>query len=173
MKFRNPTGWTLKHSGLCTLFSFALLLSACGSSSDDDAVNPAPDDAPPPSSSSGTEKTIPDAEWPEINVYSREPKVLQFAWTPVEDATHYRLLKDPDGNSGFSQIGDDLTEPSAQDAISVHRHDWANARYLVEACDANGDCQESSVAYTSHAMLETIGYFKASNTDREDWFGWS
>lgn len=173
MKFRNPTGWTLKHSGLCTLFSAALLLSACGSSSSDDAVNPAPDDAPPPSSSSGTEKTIPDAEWPEINVYSREPKVLQLAWTPVEDATHYRLLKDPDGNSGFSQIGDDLTEPSAQDAISVHRHDWANARYIVKACDANDDCQESNVAYTSHAMLDTIGYFKASNTDRNDWFGWS
>lgn len=174
MMFRNPTGWTLKHSGLCALFSAALVLSACGGSNSDGAVNPAPgDSSSSSSSSSGSQKPIPDAEWPEINVYSLEPKVLQFAWTPVDDATHYRLLKDPDGSSGFSQIGDDLTEPSAQDAISVHRHDWANARYIVKACDANDDCQESNVAYTSHAMLDTIGYFKASNTDRNDWFGWS
>ena len=175
MMFRNPTGWTLKHSGLSALFSAALLLSACGGSNSDGAVNPAPNESSSSSSSSSAaQKPIPDADWPEINVYSLEPKVLQFAWTPVDDATYYRLLKDPDGSSGFSQIGDDLTEPSAQDAISVHRHDWANARYIVEACDADDECEKTSnIAYTSHAMLDTIGYFKASNTDRDDWFGWS
>ncbi|MDQ2077958.1 FG-GAP repeat protein [Marinimicrobium sp. ABcell2] len=168
----NNKGWPIKHACLTSLFSAILLLSACGGGQSD-AETPPPEDSssPPPSESWQPIET--NAEWPDVNVYSLEPKVLQFSWTPVDGATHYRLLKDPDGSSGFTQVGDDLTEPSAQDAISVHRHDWANARYIVEACDADDDCQESSTTYTSDVMLHSIGYFKASNASRDDWFGWS
>ena len=35
-------------------------------------------------------------------------KQLQFSWTPVEGVTSYRLLVNPDGASGYQQIGEDI-----------------------------------------------------------------
>jgi hypothetical protein len=96
-------------------------------------------------------------------------KQLLFAWTASGGATHYKLFENPDGVSGFTQIGGDLTTTSMALDIAVHRHNWANARYLVEACDAFG-CTASNEVTTSAGMLEAIGYVKASNTGAADQF---
>src|SRR5690606_35208174 len=87
-------------------------------------------------------------------------------------ATHYKLLKNSDGSSGYVQVGEDLATTSATDQVSVHLHDWVDSLYLVEACNATG-CESSSPISTSSAMLAAIGFIKASNTDAYDWFGWS
>ena len=97
-------------------------------------------------------------------------KQLQFTWTAVGGATHYRLFENPDGASGFTQVGGDLTTINAMLDIAVHRHDWANARYLVEACNDVG-CTASNEVSTLGAVLQAIGYFKASNTNARDRFG--
>jgi hypothetical protein len=99
-------------------------------------------------------------------------KQLTFTWPGVPGATHYRLLRNPDGASGFAQIGPDhpAAATSATLDIDVHRQDWAKALYRLDACNAHG-CSASSPASAGAAMLQSIGYFKASNTGPQDIFG--
>jgi hypothetical protein len=99
-------------------------------------------------------------------------KQLQFSWAAVADTDVYRLFENPDGVSGFTQVGADLPGTATATAldIAVHRHNWAAARYLLEACNSIG-CTGSNEITTLAGMLQAIGYFKASNTDVGDFFG--
>jgi hypothetical protein len=97
-------------------------------------------------------------------------KQLRFDWSASSGATHYRLFENPDGVSGFTQVGTDLTTTNTVVDIAVHRTDWANARYLLEACNSLG-CTPSNEVFALSGMLQTIGYFKASNTGAGDGFG--
>ena len=54
----------------------------------------------------------------------------------------------------------------------MHWIDWINAQYIVDACNSSG-CNSSVVVTATDVMLDTIGYFKASNTDSDDLFGGS
>jgi len=98
-------------------------------------------------------------------------KQLQFSWPTVNNATHYRLMENPDGASGFTQRGADITTTSHTLDIAVHRQDWGNARYLVQACNSNL-CSNSNEVSTLGGVLSAIGYVKASNnTGGGDGFG--
>ncbi|MBV1928377.1 MAG: FG-GAP repeat protein, partial [Gammaproteobacteria bacterium] len=44
---------------------------------------------------------------------------------------------------------------------------------MVQACNALGDCTDSTAITATTAMINAIGYFKASNTDVIDEFGYS
>jgi hypothetical protein len=105
-----------------------------------------------------------------LSVVSAGPKLLSFSWTDV-GADHYRLLKNPDGISGYTQVGEDLTETQMDETIAVHLTDWVNASYLVQACSAAQVCIDSEVIEIGPFMLESIGYLKASNTHEENRFG--
>jgi hypothetical protein len=99
-------------------------------------------------------------------------KRLRFEWPRVNGATHYRLFENPDGVSGFTQVGGDLDD-SARDAdidISVHWHDWNNARYRLESCDAI-TCVAMNEFDTLGQAAQAIGYVKPSVTDIADNFG--
>jgi len=185
MSTTRDTGTTSGLQGrvhvLIAMVLSALLISACGSSSDD--IPTLPPEEPPPEEPTDTGGIlnrdnaggITDAEWPEINVRSDEPKQIRFSWTEVEGADHYRLYKNADGSSGYQQVGGNLSEPMAEDTIAVHQHRWHDARYQVEAC-MDPECSESESSaeqVTTSVMLDAIGYFKASNTGEFDWFGWS
>jgi hypothetical protein len=101
-------------------------------------------------------------------------KQLGFEWASVPGATHYRLLRDPDGASGFTQLGAD--HPAGvvfvTIDIAVHRLDWVNARYRLEACNADR-CAASAAVSAVDWMVQAIGYVKASNTQAEDEFGFA
>jgi hypothetical protein len=99
-------------------------------------------------------------------------KQLRFSWTSVAGATSYRLLQNPDGASGFTQVGPDLTTTSMALDVTVYRQNWARALYLVEACNSNG-CASSNQVDTLNTMAQTIGYFKPSNTKTSQVFGYS
>ena len=79
---------------VCTLF--AGLLAACGGGGGGGASAPAVPAARAPAT----------AAVPAITFAAT--KIFHFSWTDVSDATHYRLLENPDGNSGFSQVGSDI-----------------------------------------------------------------
>ncbi len=100
-------------------------------------------------------------------------KQLQFSWNAVSGASYYRLFENPDGVSGFTQVGGNITAINATRDVSVLRHDWANARYLVQACNSVGCSADSNEVNTAGAVLQAIGYFKASNTGAADRFGGS
>ena len=101
-------------------------------------------------------------------------KQLNFSWTELPGATHYRLLENSDGSSGFTQVGQDISAGtlSVSLPIAVHFQDFARALYIVQACDATG-CTNSSEVNAMNGMLSAIGYFKASNTGLRDFFGFA
>lgn len=156
---------------LVSLVAGSLVLAACGGSSSNKSSSSSSSVV---SSSSSSSSIVPPGSgvWPELNVTSTNPGSLTIKWSAVSGATHYNLLKNADGGSGYETVAENLTETTATDFISVHLHDWVNASYLVEACNA-GSCQTSTPAFTASAMLDSIAYLKASNTDANDWFGWS
>ena len=51
--------------------------------------------------------------------------------------------------------------------IAVHFQNFANALYMVEACNATA-CTGSTEANAMNGKLAAIGYFKASNTGPND-----
>lgn len=130
-------------------------LAACSSGSSDTAAPPGPQ---PPAAATVT--------------VTADLKQLTFSWAAVTDATHYRFYEDADGNSGFTQMGADITAGtlSVTLALAAHLQDFANALYMLEACNANG-CTASNNVSTLNVMLDTIGYLKASNTESNDNFG--
>ncbi|MET0534147.1 MAG: Calx-beta domain-containing protein [Steroidobacter sp.] len=99
-------------------------------------------------------------------------KQLTFTWASVPGATSYRVLHDPDGQSGFTPVSEDLPSDAVSSSIEVsaHRLDWVNALYRVEACNPRGCSPSDSISVVS-SMLQAIGYLKASNTEAADQFG--
>ncbi|MEQ6342148.1 MAG: Ig-like domain-containing protein [Gammaproteobacteria bacterium] len=95
-------------------------------------------------------------------------KQLQFAWSAISGTTYYRVFENPDGVSGYSQVGADLTATSYNHGIVLYRR--VNASYFVQACNSAG-CTASPAVYVSVGLTQSIGYFKASNTNAGDWFG--
>ena len=99
-------------------------------------------------------------------------KQLLFNWGSVPGADLYRVKENPDGASGFSQTGADLTagQTSYRVDVAVHRQDWQNARYLVEACNTHGCADSADISFAGSANA-AIGYFKAANNGSGDHFG--
>ncbi|MDP9198572.1 MAG: FG-GAP repeat protein [Pseudomonadota bacterium] len=97
-------------------------------------------------------------------------KQLRFSWPAVTGVTSYQLLANTDGASGFTQVGDDIPggETSVAFDVSVHLHDWANARYMLDACNSSGCTGSNELGTTLDDMLEAIGYFKNSNHEAGD-----
>lgn len=108
---------------------------------------------------------------PQVTV-GADLKQLIFDWSPVAGATHYRLLENRDGHSGFRQVGANILPPltRARLSISVHLQRWSSARYIVSACNTAG-CTDSAPVFPSGLARDAIGYFKASNTNADDQFG--
>jgi hypothetical protein len=99
-------------------------------------------------------------------------KELRFDWEPVPDAVIYRLLvKTSDSpNVYYEPLGERTYRSQIAIPIAVHLQRWLTTRYIVLACNPAG-CTRSDEIYPRDLMLDTIGYFKASNTDAGDHFG--
>jgi hypothetical protein len=110
---------------------------------------------------------------PTLRVQS-DLKRLIFTWQSIPFTTSYRLLQNLDGVSGFTQVGPDhpANATSTTLDIAVHRHNWMNTLYRLEAVNEH-DSTGSLAINAAPAMLQAIGYFKASNTTGDDFFGHS
>lgn len=101
-------------------------------------------------------------------------KGFQFTWTDATNATHYKLLEDPDGLSGFTQIGADISSGEEAFDLIVPLHDRLNARYMLQSCDAT-QCEDSSSLQVDGTVMaqitSAVGYFKASNPGNGDGLG--
>jgi hypothetical protein len=149
--------WSGSHKYPAVIACLAFILASCGGGGGGDSPPAAP--------------VAPAA--PSVSVSATSPKILSFGWIAVAGATSYKLLKSADGVT-FSQVGADLPDTAilATDEIAVHVHDWVNALYKVQACNAVG-CTGSNPVSTTSAMIAAIGYFKAGNTGAYDNFGYS
>jgi peptidyl-tRNA hydrolase len=99
-------------------------------------------------------------------------KGFTFSWTDNPSATHYRLLENPDGNSGFTQVGSDIAQGSGTVTITVPLHKRINAQYVLQTCSSGG-CVNSNTISVSGTLVDAIGYFKAANTGGGDYFGYA
>ena len=157
-----------------SLVTSSLLLAACGGS---DSNKPSSSSASSISSqrSSFSATSLPatgSGTWPSVKVSATAAKTLKFEWSAVAGASYYKLMKNTSGNSGYVQVGGNLDTNSALDMVGVHIHDWLNTRYMVQACSDSG-CVDSEETYSATAMINAIGYLKASNVEANDFFGWS
>ena len=93
-------------------------------------------------------------------------KELIFDWDPVPGAGTYWLMERKNAGAPFVPIGERLPASRTRAAVfvAVHLHDWDETRYAVAACNAAG-CTRSATIDPARLKLETIGYFKASNTE--------
>jgi hypothetical protein len=85
-------------------------------------------------------------------------KKLIFSWDELPGATHYRLLENADGHSGFTQVGANIPAgtTSVTRVVPVHLFDFANALFIVEACNAVG-CSGSTEINVMNAAIEAVG----------------
>lgn len=109
---------------------------------------------------------------PILTLQLQATKAFRFSWTSQPGTTHYRLLEDPTGSSGFTQVGANLpaTATSFDHIVPLYRR--VSARYIVQACNPF-DCVDSNTVHASAPLTEAIGYFKAANIDEFDRFGWA
>ena len=85
-----------------------------------------------------------------------------------------RVFENPAGRSGFTQTGADIPAGTLSLTldIAVHMHDFVNALYVVQACNALR-CTNSTGISAMNVMLDTIGRFKGSNAKIGDQFGYA
>jgi len=144
----------------------ALLQGCGGGGGGGGSSSPSGGSTPP---SSAPTPTAPAAPAASINFAMKQ---LQFSWNAVSGATSYKMLESTDGGSTYTQLGGDLTTTSYNKDIAVHLQNWSAARYQVQACNSIG-CSTSNTLNASSGVLQTIGYFKASNTGSGDAYGWT
>ena len=76
------------------------------------------------------------------------------------------------GGTRYIAVGDRIpaSVTHAEHIIPVHLTNWQRTRYVVTACNSAG-CTHSATLDPKRFMHDTIGYIKASNTERDDMFG--
>ena len=99
-------------------------------------------------------------------------KQFSFSWADVADATFYRVLENPDGQSGYSQFGDDIPAGAESTSFEVPLFLRVEASYILASCNDAGCTESSAVSVTTEAgatdINNGVGYFKAANADVDD-----
>ncbi|VAW96796.1 hypothetical protein MNBD_GAMMA21-1170, partial [hydrothermal vent metagenome] len=101
-----------------------------------------------------------------------QSKVFRFTWSDAPDATFYRLLENPDGGSGFTQVGADIAQGAEVYDHVVPLYARLNAQYILQSCNAGG-CTDSSAIAVSGNLVAAIGYTKARTRGAADSFGFA
>jgi len=96
-------------------------------------------------------------------------KRFSLAWTRPARANFYRVYKTLETDSDYAPLSADLLTDTFDDDIGVHLENWSHLRYRVDACNSTG-CTPSAPGIPQE-HLSTIGYFKASNSHTNSWFG--
>ncbi|KIG19527.1 Molybdopterin oxidoreductase, iron-sulfur binding subunit [Enhygromyxa salina] len=109
-------------------------------------------------------------EVPTLELDFSQVKQFEFSWEPVLGAEYYQLLERVDVGAEFVQVGGDIVGESV--ALTVPLHSRVKSSYKLWACNAEG-CSESAIVYVAGSLAEAVGYFKASNSDSDDRFGFS
>ncbi|MCC5827599.1 FG-GAP repeat protein [Alkalimonas sp.] len=106
---------------------------------------------------------------PEVSLSTQQTKRFAFSWLGVSNATEYRLLENPDGHSGYSEIA--VMDASTTDfALDVFLPERINASYILSACNSSG-CSDSAPTFVTTSLAEATGYVKSSNTLSQQRFG--
>ena len=125
----------------------------------------------------GSTTTVAPATAATLSMSFTPTKAFHFTWTDVSDATYYKLKEAITVSSGYTSVNDNIASTGTANFIDhvVPLYGRLNAKYILQSCNSIG-CTDSPEVFTSTKvaqMVDSIGYFKASNTDANDNFGYS
>jgi hypothetical protein len=125
----------------------------------------------------GTSTTAAPATAATLSMSFTPTKAFHFTWTDVSDATYYKLKEAITVGSGYTSVDDNIASTGTANSIDhvVPLYGRLNAKYILQSCNSIG-CTDSPEVFTSTKvaqMVDSIGYFKASNTGPNDMFGYS
>ncbi len=108
-------------------------------------------------------------------------KRIEFSWPVVPGASYYVVKESATSGAPFLAISPRIAQGRTGEpleyarSIAVHRQDWANARYRVDACDKSQIpfCSRSIEQSAAALELQTIGYLVAPKADAGDGFGFA
>jgi HJR/Mrr/RecB family endonuclease len=106
---------------------------------------------------------------PTLTLTPQGVKTFHFSWADVAGETGYRLLENPDGVSGYTEVATIAADATSYD-LEVFLPGRVNASYMLQVCDAGG-CTDHAEVAVSGTLVEAVGYVKASNTQEDDTFG--
>lgn len=100
-----------------------------------------------------------------LNLSFEQTKQFVFDWSPVANATHYVLEENPDGQSDFYIVADNIAADLSQYHLTVPLYQRTQAHYRLLAClPEQSECPlvgETQVSVNNVAQLvNSIGYFK-------------
>lgn len=98
-------------------------------------------------------------------------KKLSFSWSTAPGATFYQLFERPNAGSAYRQVGGDIAATRYDYDIAVHKINWAEARFVLRACNDSGCTADSAEVDIAAGVLQTIGYVKANARTVQDVFG--
>jgi hypothetical protein len=99
-------------------------------------------------------------------------KTFNFRWADAIGATHYKLLENIDGSSGFTQVGQDIAQGTRSVDHIVPLYARLNAQYVLQTCDDSG-CSDSEAVSVIGSLADAVGYFKHSDTAGLDNIGYA
>ena len=103
------------------------------------------------------------------------PKRLQLAWDYVANVDHFVISEDRSATSNYVDVAGatNIKWLSHPFDVPVHRQPWGTSQFTVSSCNRGGTSRLTSnpITLPGSLNLAAIGYFKASNTNAEDWFG--
>ncbi|MGP9832004.1 hypothetical protein [Marinobacter sp. NSM] len=105
----------------------------------------------------------------ELTITPIQTKTLRFNWDDASGETEYRLLENPDGISGYSEIAVIPADTTEFD-LEVFLPERVNASYILQSCVVNA-CVDFADSSVSSNLAEAVGFVKASNTSTLDEFG--
>lgn len=106
----------------------------------------------------------------EMSLSFTQVKGFIFSWSDTINATHYKLLENPDGSSGYNQVGGNIRIAQESITISVPLYDRLNARYILQTCNEL-NCVDSDVINVSGNLAKSVGYLKVKHPEDNDLFG--
>ncbi|MCP4768885.1 MAG: fibronectin type III domain-containing protein [Gammaproteobacteria bacterium] len=82
-------------------------------------------------------------------------KTFRFDWLQVSNATHYKLLENPDGISGFSQVGSDIPQGTYTFDHIVALFNRINASYILQSC-VGANCDDFGILNITDNLVDAM-----------------
>lgn len=98
------------------------------------------------------------------------PKKLTFTWSDSPGAIYYKVLANIDGQSGFTQIGNQVSQGAETVSFDIPLHLHQGADYILQTCDAS-KCLDSNTISLQGDLINGIGYFKSPEPHILDRYG--
>lgn len=89
-------------------------------------------------------------------------RTFRISWQTTPNTTSYRVLENPDGVSGFTNISGELDATTTQFDHPVALFARVNAQYIVQSCNDQG-CVSSDPVLVNASLDNAITYLKSSD----------